>query len=100
MKVTGSTRAIKVLLTVLALSVFALSATACTSCTMNEEFDSSSHEVESTLPPSETTTPITGPDGTLEPDETMLGGGIVEDTRVDESTSRVEETTGLLGRLL
>ena len=99
MKVTGSTRAIKVLLTVLALSAVAMNATACTSCTMNEELDSSDG-VESTLPPSETTTPITGPDGTLEPDETMLGGGMVEDTRVNESTHRVEETTGLLGRLL
>ena len=98
MKVTGSIRAIKVLATALVLSVFALTATACTSCTKNGEADTTG-TMDTTVPTTETTTPITGPDGTIDSTVDDTTGGTAADTRVEETTSQPEETSGFLRRL-
>ena len=100
MKVTGSIRAIKVLATALVLSVFTLMATSCSSCTKGGEADSTG-DMETTILTSETTTPITGPDGVVDSTDTESGttGGGVDLPGIEETTHSAEDTRGLIRRL-
>ena len=101
MKVTGSMRAIKVLATALVLSVFALMATSCSSCTKGGEADSTGDDMQTTVPTSETTTPITGPDGIVDSTDTENGttGGVADLPGIEETTHSAEDTRGLIRRL-
>ena len=99
MKVTGSIRAIKALATVLALSAFALMGTSCTACTKDGEADTTG-AMESTILTTETTTPITGPDGTTDTNSDTRGDAT--DTNrgwIEETTSVNEETSARIRRM-
>ena len=76
--------------------------TSCTACTNNGEMGATGTE-SSTILTTETTTPITGPDGTSDAaSDTMSGDtekGTTTESRIEETTTRTEDTSAGRGRL-